>query len=996
MAVSSNELNKSSDIPYLFEENKGQYPDQVLFRTIIPSGYLFIEKTGLRYSFHEAEERHKVMEYFHTHRAEEIKDSFVVHSHNLFLAFSNALTTVKPEGYKAQRYLSNYFIGNNPTQWQQGVRNFEEVFLRGVYPGVDLHFYSAQDGSLKYDWVVEKLELASQIKVEIQGANGLKIEQGYLHIAHSLGVFLESPPLLIHESKNELAKPGDVQFQLDGNFLSFLIEGVSDPSQPLIIDPKLIFSTYSGSRGDNFGFTATYDSRGNLYAGGITDGSFGQYPVSAGAYQTTFGGGSGQFPANLQCDISISKYDSAGNNLLYATYLGGFEDEYPHSLVVDKDDQLVIMGTSYSDNYPVTKTAFDTSHNGNIDIIVSKLNSDGTVLMASTFIGGSSRDGLNSSNELRYNYADDFRGDVFMDEDNNAYVASVTQSANFPLANAIDSLLESYEGCAFSLNADFSKLLWSTFVGGEKADALYSIKIDVDSNIVVGGGTWSDSIPMNGKGLLNKRQGNVDGMVLVFNQFDKSLKSSTYFGTSSYDQIYFVEINNEGSIFIAGQTQGNIAPSAGVYGEANKGQFIAKLDTSLTVIDFQTSFGIRDNEIDIAPTAFLVDNCEHIYMSGWGSSVRPDLHPGSTTGLKVTGDAQQSTTDGNDFYIIVLDKDATSLLYATYFGGNITADHVDGGTSRFDKKGVIYQSVCSSCPNGSEPGHQDFPVTAGAAFTKNLSPRCSNASFKIDLQIKTAVDAYFRPTPAYGCAPLDVNFENKSSTQGRFIWDFGDGSPKDTSNLNPQHRYENPGEYVVSLTVIDSNTCNISDVYRRTITVFGNTGAEFTYELENCTFLAKFSTKSKGPDYFWSFGDGFESTEKNPTHEYGGAGDYVVKFLTNRNTICADSSEQPLVTSARVGDKIVIPNIFTPNGDGFNEKYCLDGVNPDCDSIEWLIFNRWGEKLFHSFDAKACWDGSSKGVPHPSGTYFSIFKIRQKDLNLEYTVSGTITLIRED
>jgi hypothetical protein len=104
---------------------------------------------------------------------------------------------------------------------------------------------------------------------------------------------------------------------------------------------------------------------------------------------------------------------------------------------------------------------------------------------------------------------------------------------------------------------------------------------------------------------------------------------------------------------------------------------------------------------------------------------------GTTQGLEVSGNAYQKTTDNNDFYLIVLGKDAKNLLYATYFGGDESEDHVDGGTSRFDKRGIIYQSVCSSCPS-APPGLNDFPTTSGSAFPTNVSYRCSNASFKFD------------------------------------------------------------------------------------------------------------------------------------------------------------------------------------------------------------------------------------------------------------------------
>lgn len=996
-ASASAQAEESRLRKFLFEENKGQFHENVLFRAEIPSGYLFIERNGLTYSFHNAEEKHEVLEFFHHFRNEFTTTKFRVQAHVLKLYFLEGQIPEASPTEPTSYYFNYYVNGNDARKHATNVRSYEKVRLNGIYPGIDLEFYTGFDGSLKYDWIVAKGADPSQIRLGVEGADDMSLEQGYLKITHSLGVLTETPPITL--SEHPTAPFPQFHFNIIGDEVRY--EAVSSFGQmantadaQYRIDPKLIFSTYSGSRGDNFGFTATYDSEGHLYAGGITDGYFGQYPVTAGAYQTEFGGGEGLSPANLACDITISKYDSAGTTLLYATYLGGARDEYPHSLVVDKNDQLLVMGTSYSSDFPFTLTAYDTTHNGNTDIIVSKFSVDGKQLLASTFVGGSGRDGLNSNGSLRYNYADDYRGDIFMDESNNAYIASSTNSSDFPMVNAVDNTIVGSEGCAFQLNEDLSQLEWSTFWGGSGADALYSIKVDVDSNIVVGGGSNSDTMHTT-TGVLNKKRiGGIDGIIAIFDQGTKEVKAASYFGTGSYDQIYFVEINNEGSIFVAGQTEGNIKPSSGVYGESNKGQFVAKIDTSLQNIEFQTSFGVRNNQIDIAPTAFLVDNCEHIYMSGWGSVVRPDLHPGSTTDLEITSDAEQPTTDGNDFYIIVLDKDAQSLLYATYFGGDSTSDHVDGGTSRFDKKGVIYQSVCSSCPNGNEGGRQDFPVTPDAAFTTNLSPRCSNASFKIDLQIRTAVDAYFRPDPPLGCAPLDVHFENFSRTQAKFIWDFGDGNT-DTVNYSPDHRYEEPGTYEVTLTVIDSNTCNISDVFKRSIYVYGHTDATFEYELEPCVYEASFTTSSKGPDYYWDFGDGQTSTEKNPKHQYEPGMTYTATLIVNPNTLCSDTATSVIETAPKGGDDLFIPNVFTPGADGFNDFFCLDGLNPGCDSIEWIIYNRWGERVFHSNSVYDCWDGRTGGKNLPSGTYFSIFKIWRFELDDEYTVSGTVTLIRD-
>ncbi|MBO6514919.1 MAG: gliding motility-associated C-terminal domain-containing protein [Bacteroidia bacterium] len=997
---------------FLFEENKGQFHENVLFRCQLPNGYMFLEQTGITYLFENQEDRAQLMDRLHKYTFMGPLPALRQRTHGVKLAFLNADSNSLVQGLLPVSYYHNYFYGNDASKWQSEVRLYTEVRYHNVYPGIDLHFYTNHKGQLKYDWVLDSGTKAQDVKIRFDGAEQVYVKNDSLVVETSCGSLIESPPIItINQTDaspiSENQTPS-CYFQLKDNVLHYSLESTEDISLPMVIDPALIFSTYSGSRGDNFGFTATYDSRGNLYAGGITNGNQGNYPVTVGAVQTDYGGGGGGNPnAGLPCDITISKYDSAGTKLLWATYLGGGRDEYPHSLVVNQDDDLYILGTSYSNNFPTTDDGYDTSFNGALgtaDIIVSKISEDGKTLIGSTYIGGSDDDGLNSNGSLRYNYADDFRGDIIPDEQNDIYVASCTKSPDFPMVDAIDSVQEFQEGCLLQLNSDLTELKWATFLGGGAHDALYSVKVDVDSMVYVGGGTGSSDLKTTDGTISKSHNGQVDGYIAALDRKNHKLKKLSYWGTKQYDQVFFIDLNEDGNLFVTGQTEGNIKPSnSNVYGDQNKGQFIAKLDTAIENIEWQTSFGVRDNQIDISPSAFLVDNCEHIYVSGWGSEVSPfDENPGSTIGLETSPNAVQKTTDGNDFYLLVLDKDAEGLLYATYFGGDTSDDHVDGGTSRFDKKGVVYQSVCSSCPDGSDPGRQDFPVTPDAAFTQNWSPRCSNASFKIDLQIKTDVDAYFVPNPIIGCQPVSVDFDNRSDIAQKFMWDFGDGV-RDSTTLNPTHVFSKPGTYEVTLTVIDSNTCNISDLFRRTITVVGQSDADFEFTLDPCSFEATFTSTKEALDYFWKIDDGTVYTKKKFDHVFEPNSTNSVTLYTNKGTLCEDSITKEIRTDVAQRN-VFIPNVFTPNGDGLNDQYCVDGYLDGCDEFELSIYNRWGERVFHSKEMSRCWDGrvlNGSGI-HPSGTYFYLLEITEGKFSLDdtstntsYKQSGIITLIRE-
>ncbi|HET6991608.1 MAG TPA: SBBP repeat-containing protein, partial [Bacteroidia bacterium] len=449
-----------------------------------------------------------------------------------------------------------------------------------------------------------------------------------------------------------------------------------------------------------------------------------------GAFQTTFGGGG--FGGNsYPFDISLTKYNPTGSALLYSTYLGGSDNEQPQSIIVDNNNNLFVIGRTYSSNYPVTPGAYDVSFNGGADIVVTKFNPAGTALLGSTFIGGTGDDGVNITadfytwNSLKYNYGDDGRSDINTDAAGNCYVASNTQSVNFPTTPG--AFQTSFGGglqdaVVFKFNSTLTSLAFSTFLGGNANDAGYSIALNSSNEVYVSGGTSSLNFPTT-PGVLHTAYmgGSADGYVAHFDPSGSALLQSTFIGTGSYDQAYFVQLDQSFNVYLYGQTSGPYPVTPGVYSNPNSGQFIHKLDPTLSSTVYSTVFGSGTMSPNISPAAFLVDTCENVYTSGWGGQCIPYGSTGTTNGMPVTSGAFQTTTDGCDFYFFVLKKNALSLWYATYFGGpSGTDEHVDGGTSRFDKNGVIYQSVCAGCG-----GTSNFPTTAGAWSQTNNSFNCN-------------------------------------------------------------------------------------------------------------------------------------------------------------------------------------------------------------------------------------------------------------------------------
>ena len=316
-----------------FVQNKGQFEKEVLFRVQLNTGCVFLEQNAITFKLFNENEYHKAHQ--HLHR-DSLPINPIIHGHVFKYNFYKCQNNVEVHGQNPFKEKFNYFLGNDKSKWASNVEVFSKVVYKNIYEGIDLRVYSKY-GQLKYEWLVSPNADASKVGIEIEGLDSTIIRGNTIVLQTSIGNFADKN-LEVFQPNSSLQKTGSYQpikcnYLYKSNILSYNFPKGYNYELPLIIDPILIFSTYSGSRGDNFGYTATFDLNGNLYAGGITDNTHGEYPITVGASQTICNGGMGRAPVNLPCDITISKYDSSGKTLLYATYIGGTDDDYPHSMV---------------------------------------------------------------------------------------------------------------------------------------------------------------------------------------------------------------------------------------------------------------------------------------------------------------------------------------------------------------------------------------------------------------------------------------------------------------------------------------------------------------------------------------------------------------------------------------------------------------------------------------------------------------------------------------
>ncbi len=418
-----------------FIQNKGQWEKEILYRADIPGGFLFLKKQSLVYVLYDAREvmaRHATRPVADDPRTRTSQE--LINAHGVEVRFEGSNPDVQLSQAKSDGSVYNYFIGSDPNRWGSGAGGFGEVLYQGLYPGIDFRIYTYQN-TIKYEFIVHPAADASRIKMIYQGANGISVNQsGQLEIQTSLGSFKEAKPYSFQEI-NSRTREVNSRYVLRDNQVQFSLPADYDHSHTLTIDPELIFSTFSGAASDNWGHTATYDAAGNLYSGGTVFGAI--FPVKVGAYQVQFGG---------LVDTGLMKFSLDGSLLLYATFLGGASTDIPNSLVTNSKGELFVYGTTSSTNFATTATAFQKTFGGGAsitpidglglpngsDMYLARLSSDGTRLLAATYLGGSGNDALSSvSNIIIKNYGDTFRGEIVLDKDENVLVSFLNQLHQF-------------------------------------------------------------------------------------------------------------------------------------------------------------------------------------------------------------------------------------------------------------------------------------------------------------------------------------------------------------------------------------------------------------------------------------------------------------------------------------------------------------------------------------------------------------------------------------
>ena len=654
-----------------FIENRGQLDDAVLYYA--PGSHVTVYFTAEAIVFDLKEKiRREDADLAYERRDRFVdpagSDSAARRGCAVWLRFegANPAATLEASAELATRY--NYFLGDDPGAWRTNVPAYSEVVYRGLWPGIDL-VYRADGGKLSYEVLATPGADPSKVRFRYDGAeNVTSTADGSCSILTSVGPFAHIAPVRgsavgqFRWGKGAIASgnamPGSEAARRDGS--------------------ALLWSTFLGGGDYDTGADVTLDPFGNPIVTGGTSSL--EFPTTPGAYDESHNGG-GE-------DVFVAKLDASGSTLLWSTFLGGGSRDMGRGLALDPSGNPVAIGWTLSSDFPVTSGAYDQSHNGNYDVFVAKLDDTGSVLLWSTFLGGSNGD-------------DPYAGLTF-DPSGNPVLTGNTRSSNFP--TTLGAYDESHNGAcdAFvaKLDASGSDLLWSTFVGGSEWDYGWSIALDPSGNPIVTGNTNSSNFPATSGAYDDSYNGEADAFVLKLDASGSSLLWSTFLGGTAgtwwYEGGHDLALDSSGNPVVAGVAASSAFPTTpGAYDETFNGGlhdlFIAKLSASGTTLLWSTFLGGSDLE---NTRGFELNPSGNAVVTGWTYSSDFPITPGAY---------DESFNGVGDVFVSELGASGGALLWSTFLGGSESESAVAIELDSFGNP-IVTGGVYSG----------DFPVTPGA------------------------------------------------------------------------------------------------------------------------------------------------------------------------------------------------------------------------------------------------------------------------------------------
>jgi len=589
----------------------------------------------------------------------------------------------------------NYFIGQDPNKWRRNVPTYGKIRYRNVYPGIDLVYYG-NNHRVEYDFDLAPGADAANIQFAVKGADGLTVDsEGNLVLAKGASELRFQTPLLYQEIKGIRARVPGKYVLRDSTHVGFEV-GSYDTTEPLVIDPVLVYSTFLGGSSDDFSNGIAVDSTGDAYVVGLTDSP--NFPLaSIGSYSDT------------QFRMFLTKLNSNGSNLLFADYFGGTSaSDEAAGVALDSSGNAYVTGVTTSSDFPVVN-AFQSALAGSEDAFLVKFSADGSSIIYSTYLGGSTLTYIGGSTSQ-------FGNAVSVDPAGEAIVAGVTMATNFPTTNAYQSSASADQfgdwgeyGFVTKFAPNGASLVYSTYLAGSTLNTstcsgcfpdseILGVVSDASGNAYITGFTTTTDFPVTPGAFTTTSPGYYLSDVGFVSKLTSSggLAYSTYLGGLTSSFLNAIAVDSTGSAYVTGYDIANDSfpivttnicdPSAA----SCNGAVIAKLNPAGSSLVYSTFLGTSNNmagqaiQVDASGDAFIV-----------GSAVQFDL-----------SNPIEGYAGNGDVVVAEIDSTATSLLMATFLGGQ----GWEAATSlALDSNGAVYVS--------GETQSLDFPVTQSAFQT---------------------------------------------------------------------------------------------------------------------------------------------------------------------------------------------------------------------------------------------------------------------------------------
>jgi hypothetical protein len=677
----------------------------------------------------------------------------------------------------------NYYAGSDPKNWHTGVRQYSSVSYRDVYPGVSMVFHGEQR-QLEFDFRVSPGADPKAIALSFHGVRQLETDaSGNLVLSSSAGnVVLHKP--VAYQEKDGTQEIVEAAFQVKNRNEVGLDLGAYDQGRDLVIDPVLSYATYLGGGDEDEAYAVALDSTGKAYVTGQTKSTtFGNkpagpnfdafvtklnpggslmlytdifsatggdcsgtaiavnptsgeafvagntatgFPITPGAFQTFFGGGTGTLPL----DGFVIKVDSTGAPE-YSTYLGGSGNDDALGLAIDNSGSAYVVGETESTDFP-TVTPILNSNAGGITGFIAKLRTDGSGLVYSTYLGGSSTS---------------LAAGVALDGSNNAYVTGITDASDFPITNGVAQKTFGGASDAFvtEVKADGSGWAYSTFVGGSGTDEGFAIAVDGAGEAYITGNTNSPDFPT-----VNAAQTQLGGSSAT-NVFVSKLGAggteflfSTYYGGAQDDSGTGIALDSFADAYVTGRTTSSAYPvtSDTAFQTALSGTsdaFVTEFASTGFVVysSFLGGTGTenaaqlgQDSQGPVG--AIAVDGSGFVYLVGTSAS---------TTGFPATGVLQPSYNGGSSDGFAAKIRPASSDFAVAVSPTSVSTP--SGQTS--PAVTVTVSSVNSSFGQVVGLSCGNLPVNALCQFdTPTLTPGSSSVTSNLTIATNATSSAYFQ------------------------------------------------------------------------------------------------------------------------------------------------------------------------------------------------------------------------------------------------------------